>query len=190
MPHHTSLMYPRPRNLPDGYTSTPSAMSTPLQPFHPPHDIRSITTRPPSYPTLSLPHPFRASPDVILGFVPPSQVIAQNTATMQPHSSAAGAAPRWHSDLWRAIHTPLAPGENLFDPGMDPRRREAILGGWVARDGSEAPLADVGYEEGGGNWGEGGEDRDGGGGEGGKKKRGRRGGKNERRGRGGRGGRG
>ncbi|OAL04326.1 hypothetical protein IQ06DRAFT_343759 [Phaeosphaeriaceae sp. SRC1lsM3a] len=171
----------------NGHTSISSDIfpSPSPQHFHSPPHLPSIPARSPTYPTyptLSLPHPFRASADVLFGFTPPSQVVADNAASPSPttQDSAVGGATseRWHSDLLRVLHTPLGPGENLFDPGMDPRRREAILGGWVASDGSEAPEGDVVNvdEELGGDGGKGVAD-----GKKKKNKRGKRGGKGARR---------
>ncbi|KAH4088955.1 hypothetical protein HBI56_155490 [Parastagonospora nodorum] len=45
------------------------------------------------------------------------------------------------------IFRPLAPNEFIFDPALSPRRRAAIVGGWVASDGSEAPEPEVVNQE-------------------------------------------
>ncbi|KAH5582612.1 hypothetical protein HBI24_115820 [Parastagonospora nodorum] len=92
---------------------------------------------------------------------------AESRALTNTTASSSSTPPR------QPIFRPLAPNEFLFDPALSPRRRAAIVGGWVASDGSEAPEPEVVNQEmePGVGWK--------------KTHRGKRGGKKNRRGRGG-----
>ncbi|KAH3912689.1 hypothetical protein HBH56_118190 [Parastagonospora nodorum] len=66
---------------------------------------------------------------------------AESRALTNTNTTASSPPPR------QPIFRPLAPNEFLFDPALSPRRRAAIVGGWVASDGSEAPEPEVVNQE-------------------------------------------
>ncbi|KAH3950727.1 hypothetical protein HBH98_104350 [Parastagonospora nodorum] len=98
-------------------------------------------TPPPTTFNPSAPNPFQSRTAAeTYGFMSAAESRAL-TNTNTTASSSSSTPPR------QPIFRPLAPNEFLFDPALSPRRRAAIVGGWVASDGSEAPEPEVVNQE-------------------------------------------
>ncbi|KAH7071394.1 hypothetical protein BKA63DRAFT_72010 [Paraphoma chrysanthemicola] len=94
---------------------------------------------PPTYPSFSTTSS-GVSTDERAGFMSARDTLAldlaKGTAIHDPEPSIT------HTAVFELANRPLQPGETLWNV-KDRRRRENLLGGWVARDGSAVPEADV-----------------------------------------------
>lgn len=135
-PSHPPSSTTAPTNPPDPQPTHPIPPST-LQALH-----AANLFSPPAYPHHDAANPFAAlNPQQVAGFMPAADTLAL-AAALGTQIRSTEPEPLEHSAVYAQANQPLGPGENLFQ-GTQQRRRDNIVGGWVARDGSATPVAEV-----------------------------------------------